>query len=79
MLSKRFPNSTLIFVADNDQYNGANKGVDTCERSIKNIESQTYLIIPEFEKPEQKLRKKDLTDYYGSYGEVKTKALLQYV
>ncbi|NQY33620.1 MAG: hypothetical protein HRT37_01360 [Alteromonadaceae bacterium] len=79
VLSKRFPNSTLIFVADNDQYNGANKGVDTCERSIKNIESQTYLIIPEFENPEQKLRKKDLTDYYGSYGEVKTKALLQYV
>ena len=78
IISKRFPDSPLVFVADNDQYGGANKGVDVCEESLRSTDNDAFLIIPEFEESEKKLFYKDLTDYCAAYGEIKTKALLEF-
>ncbi|MBL4262792.1 hypothetical protein [Vibrio fluvialis] len=68
-LRKQFPNSKLVFVSDNDQYNDPNKGVESCVKAINLIDGKNYeLCVPSFEEKERAEYRKDLTDYYLAYG-----------
>ena len=76
ILRQKYPDSPLIFVADNDQYGGANKGVDVCEKALRSTDGDTYMLIPTFKESEKKARKKDLTDYCQAYGDEQGKVFL---
>ena len=77
MLRQRFPNSKLIFIADNDQYSDPNKGVESCVKAINSIDNKNCkLCIPRFEEEEMSQKLKDLTDYAHAYGKVLTVALI---
>lgn len=76
MIRKLCPDSPIIFIADNDQYGGANKGVETCENALRVTEGEAYMLIPQFGESEKKKQYKDVTDFSLAYGENKTKEFL---
>lgn len=76
LLRARFPNSKLIFVADNDQYSDPNKGVESCVKAINSIGDNSWLYVPQFEEEEKVKKYKDLTDYALAYGCAAAKAFI---
>ena len=71
------PDSEIIIVADNDQYDGGNnKGVEVCELALRETEGATFMIIPQFDESEKVKKYKELTDFSSAYGEDKAKNLL---
>jgi phage/plasmid primase-like uncharacterized protein len=70
VLRELCPDSSIILVADNDQYGSApNKGVGVCETTLRETSGKTFMIVPQFDKEAMKKHYKDLTDYVDAYGE----------